>query len=48
MGIWIGRFLCFVGIHDFRLVEVEESFGMGGQVKKIECRRCGYFTTQQG
>ena len=45
---WIGQFLCLLGIHDFRLVEVEESFGLGGQVKKVECRRCGYYTTQQG
>lgn len=44
----IGQLLCLLGFHDFRLVEVEESFGLGGQVKKVECRRCGYYTTQQG
>jgi hypothetical protein len=45
---WIGRFLCRVGIHDYRLVEVVGSFGYGGQVEKVECRRCGYTTTKQG
>ncbi len=48
LATWIGRILCLLGFHDFRLVEVEESFSLGGQVKKVECRRCGYYTTQQG
>ncbi len=45
---WIGRLLCYLGIHDFRLVEVVGGFGQGGQVQKVECRRCGYTTTQRG
>ena len=48
LPIWIGRLLCRLGIHDCRLVEVVGGFGQGGQVKKVECCRCGYITTKQG
>jgi hypothetical protein len=37
-----------VGVHDFRLIESIGGFGAGGQVEKVECRRCGYVTTRQG
>lgn len=42
-----GRFLCLVGIHDFRIIEVTFGFGQSGYMQKIECRRCGYLTTRQ-
>ena len=45
---WIGRLLCRFGIHDYRLIEVIGSFGAGGQVEKVECRRCGCATTRSG
>ena len=45
---WIGRLLCLLGFHDYRLIEVIGSFGAGGQVRKLECRRCGYTTTRPG
>ncbi len=45
---WIGRLLCWFGFHDYRLIEVVGSFGGSGQVKKVECRRCGYATTRSG
>ena len=45
---WLGRLLCLVGVHDFRLIESIGGFGAGGQVEKVECRRCGYVTTRQG
>ncbi len=41
-----GRLLCLLGLHDFHVVEVTFSFGVGGSVSKIECRRCGYVTTR--
>ncbi len=44
----IGRHLCWFGFHDYRLIEVVGAFGGGGQVKKVECRRCGYATTRSG
>ena len=45
---WIGRLLCQFGFHDYRLIEVVGGFGAGGQVQKVECRRCGYVTTRSG
>ena len=44
----IGRLLCWFGFHDYRLIEVVTAFGAGGQVQKVECRRCGYATTRSG
>jgi len=48
MPNWIGRLLCWFGFHDYRLIEVVGGFGGGGQVQKVECRRCGYATTRSG
>ena len=45
---WLGRLLCWLGVHDYRLVECIIGFGPGGLVEKVECRRCGYTTTRQG
>ena len=45
---WIGRLRCLFGFHDDRLIEVVGGFGEGGQVEKVECRRCGYVTTRPG
>jgi len=41
------QLLCFLGIHDFRVVEATMSFGLSGAVEKVECRRCGYLTTRR-
>ena len=43
----IGRALCFVGMHDFRIIESTMGFGQTGMVQKVECRRCGYRTTRR-
>ena len=48
MPNWIGRLFCRFGLHDYRLIEVVGTFGAGGQVQKVECRRCGYATTRSG
>ncbi len=48
MPHWIGRLLCRFGLHYYRLIEVVGAFGAGGQVQKVECRRCGYATTRSG
>ncbi len=45
---WIGRVLCWFGFHDYHLIEVVGAFGAGGQVQKVEGRRCGYATTRSG
>ena len=43
----LGRFLCWLGFHDFRVINVRFGFGGGGNIEQVECRRCGRFTTRQ-
>ncbi len=37
----LGRLLCWLGIHDFRVVDVTLGFGDAGNVEKVQCDRCG-------
>ncbi len=39
--------LCFLGFHNFRVVEVTMGFGSSGTVEKVECRRCGCLTVRR-
>ncbi len=43
----LGRLLCSLGYHRFRIVEKTGSFGTGG-VEKVQCTRCGLIITRQG
>lgn len=47
MAKLFGRLLCLLGLHDFQVVEVTFGFGAGGNVAKVECRRCGHVTLRQ-
>lgn len=42
-----GRFLCFLGVHDSRVLEVRFGFGQGNRIEKVECRRCGLISTRR-
>jgi hypothetical protein len=37
----LGRLLCWLGIHNFKVLDVTLGFGGAGGVEKIQCRRCG-------
>ncbi len=41
----LGRILCWLGFHDYRVVSVTLGFGTGG-VERDECRRCGATVTR--
>ena len=41
------RLLCFLGFHDFRVVEVTMGFGASVAVEKVECCRCGHLTARR-
>jgi len=43
----LGRLLCWLGFHDFRVVDRAFEFGAGGGIEKVECRRCGVTMTRQ-
>ncbi len=42
-----GRFLCWLGFHDFRVIDKTFGFGAGGSVEKVQCPRCGMTMTRQ-
>ena len=48
MEEFLGRLLCWIGFHDFLVVGADFSFGQGGEVETVECRRCGYRMTRHG
>ena len=35
------RVACWMGFHDFELLEVQLSFGAGAGVEKVKCHHCG-------
>ena len=37
----VGRVLCMLGVHDFRVLELRFGIGRGNNIEKVECRRCG-------
>jgi hypothetical protein len=44
----LGRLLCLLSIHDFRVTEATFGFGPGGSVEKVQCKRCGLVTARHG
>jgi hypothetical protein len=48
MNVLIARLLCRLGFHDYEVIDVTFSFGPGGAVEKVKCRRCGRRTTRAG
>ena len=46
MGDLLGRLLCWLGFHDFRVIDATLGFGPGESVERVECRRCGSQTTR--
>ncbi len=46
---FLGRLLCWLGFHDYRVVDANFSFGAGGGgVETVEYRRCGGWVTRHG
>lgn len=43
----LGRLLCVLGVHDFRMLEVRFGLGKGNNIEKRECRRCGRSATRR-
>ena len=44
---FIGRLLCRLGLHDYRVIDVTFGFGEGGSVERVECRRCAQVTIRR-
>jgi hypothetical protein len=43
----VGRFLCWLGWHDFHVIDATFGFGTVGNVEKVKCLRCGVTVTRQ-
>ncbi len=43
----IGRLLCQLGFHSFRVIDATFGFGDAGGVEKVECRRCGVIMSRK-
>ncbi len=43
-----GNLLCWLGFHDYRVIEKTFQFGSGSGIEKVECRRCGVTVSRQG
>ncbi len=43
----LGKLLCLLGFHDYRVISGTFGFGGAGNVEKVECRRCGHVNTRQ-
>ena len=42
-----GKLSCLLGVHDFEVISVTFGFGEGGNVEKVQCRRCDFITTRR-
>ena len=43
---FVGRLLCLLGIHDFKIIETRLSFGSAGGVSMFQCEHCGKIVTR--
>ena len=44
---FVGRLQCWLGWHDYRVIDVTFGFGGSGNVERVECRRCALVTIRQ-
>ena len=42
----VGRLLCFLGFHDFKIINAPLGFGSAGGTSTVECKRCGRVFTR--
>ena len=41
------RLMCWLGFHDFKVLEISFGFGDAGDVEKVECRHCGLIISRE-
>jgi len=47
LPLLLGRLLCRLSFHDYRVLEIMFQFSTGGSIEKVECQRCGATITRQ-
>ena len=43
----MGRLFCWLGLHDDRVIDGTYGFGPGGNVERVECKRCRRMETRR-
>ncbi len=46
LGGVIDRILCFLGIHDFKIIDSTLGFGSAGGTETVQCQRCSRVVTR--
>lgn len=44
---FLNSLLCWIGLHDYHVIEATFGFGGGGGVEKDQCSHCGKIRTRQ-
>jgi hypothetical protein len=44
---FLQQLMCWLGFHDFQVLEITFGFGDAGDVEKVECRRCGLIISRE-
>ncbi len=44
----LGRFLCWLGLHRFRVIQKSFEFSTDEGVETVECQRCGMRVIRKG
>jgi len=42
----VGRLLCLLGSHDFKVIDATIGFGSAGGTSTVKCQRCGRVVTR--
>ena len=42
----LGRLLCLLGVHDFKVIDATIGFGSAGETSTVKCQRCGRVDTR--
>ena len=48
MILKLTKILCYLGIHKYKTLNIEFSFGPTNRVTTLECKRCGYTIVKGG
>ena len=48
MKLNLGLLLCYIGIHQYKIIDVSFGFGPGGSVKTVQCKICKIKKTRKG
>jgi hypothetical protein len=48
MYLKLAYLLCFLGLHRYKIINIDFSFGKAGNIMKVQCKICGYIKIKKG